>query len=63
MGIEIRTPNGKRIGMIDREDGQDFVEVNNKVVPLSDIYQDKELFDSFNDEIQNLTNEIKDDGE
>ena len=34
MGIEIKTPNGKSFGMIDREDGEDFVVVNNKKVAL-----------------------------
>jgi hypothetical protein len=61
MSIEIKTPDGKSFGMADREDGQDFVVVNNKRVALSDVYQDKELFDNFNDEITTSEKELKDD--
>jgi len=61
MSIEIKTPDGKSFGMIDREDGQDFVVVNNKKVALADVYQDKELFDNFNDEINNTEKVLTDD--
>lgn len=66
MSCEIRTPNGKLFGLVDREDGQDeFVIVNNKKVALHDVYQDKKLFDEFNDEvkaknsIEELTNDTE----
>jgi hypothetical protein len=53
MSIEIRTKNGKLVGKIsDSMDEDDFLIVNNKRVPLSDVYQNKELKDSFNDSIK-----------
>lgn len=53
MAIEIRTKTGKLIGRIsDSMDGDDYLIVKNKRVPLSDVYNDKELKDSFNDSIK-----------
>jgi len=61
MSTEIRTATGKLFGLVDREDGkEEFIVVNNKKVALHDIYQDKSLFDEFNDEVKNSKNEITD---
>jgi hypothetical protein len=61
MSTEIRTASGKLFGLVDREDGQEeFVIVNNKKVTLHDVYQDKNLFDEFNDEVKSSKKEITD---
>jgi hypothetical protein len=57
MGTEIRT-NGKLIAVVDCE--EEFVIVNNKKVALHDVYQDKALFDEFNEEVKNSINENND---
>ena len=51
MSIEIKTPNGKRLGFMDTEDGNDFVIIDNKKIPVSELYNDSELMKDFNDEI------------
>ena len=63
MSIEIKNKNGKTIGLIDREDGEDYVVVKNKKIALSDVYQDKELLNEFNDEIKNSEVELNNDSE
>jgi len=57
MSTEIRT-NGKLMAIVDCE--EEFVVVNNKKVALHDIYQDKVLFDEFNDEVKNSKIETTD---
>ena len=51
MSLEIKTKAGKTFGVIDTEDGNDFVIVNNKKITLSDIYQNKDLLKELNDKI------------
>lgn len=53
MGIEIRTKSGKLIGQLsDDLDHEDYLVVDNKKVPLNDVYNNKELKDSFNDSVK-----------
>lgn len=55
MSVEMRTKNGKLIGVIsDTLDDEDYVVVNNKKRRLRDIYQDKTLRDELNDNIKSM---------
>ena len=58
MSCTIKTKNGKLFGITDCEN--EFVVINNKKIPLSDVYSDKELFDEFNDEIKNSSKDLTD---
>ncbi|MCP3686301.1 MAG: hypothetical protein GY861_26965 [bacterium] len=53
MSCEIRTKGGKLIGSLsDSMDDEDMLVVGDKQVPLSKVYNDKALKDSFNDSIK-----------
>lgn len=57
--VEIRTKGGKLLGKLsDSMDGEDFLVINNKKVPLSEVYADKELMDSFNDDVKKSAKSI-----
>lgn len=56
MGIELISKTGKSIGFLsDSNSSEDFVIVNEKRVKLSEVYANKELRDSFNNEIKSLS--------
>ena len=56
MGTEIRTKGGQLIGNIsDTSDSEDYLIIDNKKVPLSEVYNNKDLKDSFNDSIKTET--------
>jgi hypothetical protein len=51
--VEIRSKGGKLLGKLsDSTDGEDFLIVKNKKVLLSEVYSDKELKDSFNEDVK-----------
>ena len=53
MGCEIRTKNGKVIGhLADSMDEEDYLIVDNKKIPLSDVMNSTDLKDSFNNDIK-----------
>ena len=59
--IEIRSKGGKIIGRLsDSMDGEDYLVIKNKKVPLSDVYADKELKDSFNEDIKQSSKSTED---
>lgn len=56
MSCDIRTKGGQLIGHLsDSMDGEDYLIVDNKKVPLSDVYNNKDLKDSFNDSVKGPT--------
>lgn len=60
MGCEIKNKNGKLIGTIsDSDDGGDFLIIDNKKVPLDEVYGNDSLKKSFNDSIKS-SNDIED---
>ena len=50
MSLEIKTGSGKVMAMTDCE--EETVIVNNKAIPLSDVYASDKLREEFNDEIK-----------
>ena len=59
MSCDIRNKAGKKIGHLsDSMDGEDYLIVDNKKVSLSDVYQNQDLKDSFNDAIKS-SNEVE----
>ena len=62
MAIQIRSKGGKIIGKLsDDLDNEDYLVVNNKQVPLAEVYGNKELKDSFNDNVKKDNTTITDD--
>jgi len=63
MSMEICSKSGKIFAKIsDNNDETDFVIVNGKRMPLSDVYKSKELMDALNEEIKTTsTKDITDD--
>ena len=62
--VEIRTKGGKLLGKLsDSVDGDDFLVVDNKKVPLSEVYANKELMDSFNDDVKKSVTEAIEENE
>ncbi len=60
MSCEIRTKDGKLLGHLsDSLDGEDYLIVDNKKVPLSEVQSSKKLKDKFNDSLKD-DNEVKD---
>jgi len=51
--IEIRSKGGKLIGKLsDSMDEEDFLIIKDKKVTLNEVYSNKDLIDSFNDDIK-----------
>jgi len=60
--IEIHSKSGKIIGRLsDSLEEEDYLIVKNKKVSLSAVYSNKELMDSFNEEIKKTSKTIEDD--
>ena len=54
MSCEIRSKNGKLLGVLsDSLDGEDYVIIDNKKVPLSEVQSNDKLKKAFNDSIKN----------
>jgi len=60
MSCEIRSKGGKLLGHLsDSLDGEDYLIVDNKKVPLAEVQSNKKLKDAFNDSVKDDT-EVKD---
>ena len=57
MSCEIRGKGGQLIGKISdsMDDEEDYLMIDNKKVPLAEVYHNKDLKDSFNDSVKNPT--------
>ncbi len=64
MSCEIRSKKGKFLGKLsDSMDEEDFLIIDNVKVPLTKVYGNKELKDSFNESVKSSAASVEGDNE